>query len=329
MKYKIFSTTLFLVSLYLISCDTETKNKKDQQKKNCFCESEYDLIVDSVTISGTLVMPDSVGTFPVVLIIAGSGPTDRNGNNSVGLKTNAYKMLADSLATHKIACVRFDKRGIAKSYYPQLKEIDLLFETYINDAEKWIAKLKADKRFSKIIVMGHSEGSLIGMISSYEVGSDAFISVSGPALSADSLLIIQLKSQPQKIVEESTKILKSLKAGKKIAVLNSDLMSLFRFSIQPYLISWFKYTPTEEIAKLKIPCLIIQGSHDIQVDYHNAELLKKANPSAELKIIDGMNHILKEAPADTLKNSLTYSNINLELSRNFCSEIITFVNNLK
>jgi len=167
------------------------------------------------------------------------------------------------------------------------------------------------------------------MISSKNIGCDAFISVSGSSISADSLLIIQLSKQSDEIIKESSKIIKSLKSGHKTAVLNSDLMSLFRLSVQPYLISWFKYIPTEEIAKLEIPCLIIQGNTDIQIDYHNSEELQKANPKAELKIIDGMNHILKDAPADTLKNSLTYTDASLELSKDFCKEIIVFLKKIK
>jgi len=329
MKTYIFSTTFLIITIYLSSCNSDIKENTVKIQKNNYYETDYNLDLGTLKISGTLLMPDSLGQYPVVLIIAGSGPTDRNGNNCFGLKTDAYKMLADSLAKHNIASVRFDKRGIAKSYYSNFQESELLFDTYIQDTEKWIEKLKLDKQFTKVIVLGHSEGSLIGMISCKNVGCDAYISVAGPSVSADSLLISQLSKQSKIIVDESAKIIKSLKSGKKTAVLNSDLMSLFRLSVQPYLISWFQYVPTVEIAKLEMPCLIIQGNTDIQIDYHNSEELQKANPKAELKIIDGMNHILKDAPADTLKNSLTYTNASLELSKEFCKEIIAFLDKIK
>ena len=143
-------------------------------------------------IEGTLLFPDSIKIFPVVLIIAGSGPTDRDGNNP-SMTNNSLKMLAESLCKNGIASLRYDKRGIAKSRSAGLNEADLRFENYIDDASAWIDFLAKDKRFSQIIIIGHSEGSLIGMVAAQNKYVDKFISIAGMGESLDITIKKQLK----------------------------------------------------------------------------------------------------------------------------------------
>jgi pimeloyl-ACP methyl ester carboxylesterase len=322
-------SVLYFISAGCNSGKNGNSNSADDSANVYIAVSEdFNLQIDTLTIYGTLALPEKEAPYDVVLIIAGSGPTDRNGNNKMGLSTDAYKMLADTLAYHGFASVRFDKRGIAKSYFKGFSEADLLFDTYVNDAVEWIKKIETDKRFAKIIVLGHSEGSLIGILATNLTGTNAFISVAGPAESADSLIHLQIANQSEELGREVSGYLNTLKNGKQVVVSNTDLWNLFRPSIQPYLISWFKYTPKIEFAKLNIPTLVIQGTTDIQVDFHEAEVLAAANPKSQLKIIEGMNHILKIADADTLKNSLTYTNPNLPLSEEFCLELIKFLKGL-
>ena len=122
----------------------------------------------------------------------------------------------------------------------------------------WVSRLKGDKRFSKVILLGHSEGSLIGIVAAEKIPVDAFISVSGVGRTADQILQEQLQGKlPPQLQAESSDILDSLKAGKTVANVSPSLVSLFRPSVQPYLISWMKYNPAVEIAKLKIPVLIL------------------------------------------------------------------------
>jgi alpha-beta hydrolase superfamily lysophospholipase len=158
------------------------------------------------------------------------------------------------MAKNNIASLRFDKRGIGKSQPAMKSESELLFETYINDVNGWISLMKSDKRFSSIIVLGHSEGSLIGMVAARQSGTDGYISVSGIGKPADILLKEQLEKQlPQQLMDESNKILDSLKNGKKVTKVNPALIALYRPSVQPYMISWLKYDPAREISKLKCP----------------------------------------------------------------------------
>jgi len=282
-------------------------------------------------IQGSLIMPANMpAKCPVVLIIAGSGPTDRDGNNpGIPGANNCYRLVAQGLAEKGIASLRYDKRGIAASKAALKSEADIRFEDYINDATGWVNLLRQDARFGKIIVLGHSEGSLIGMVATNQAHADGFISIAGAGRPAAVLLREQLtKSSPQ-VLPEVESILKSLESGQTVAKVSPDLMQLFHPSVQPYLISWFKYNPAVEIAKLKCPVLIIQGSTDLQVSLQDATLLHQAKPDAQFKVITGMNHVMKTAPADRAANIAAYSDPSLPLAPGLMEGIIAFMNAIK
>jgi hypothetical protein len=287
-------------------------------------ETIVSLKTNNGTLEGTLLVPMQSDNIPVALIIAGSGPTDRNGNNPA-MQNNSLKMLATELLKNGIATLRYDKRGIGRSRNAGNNESDLRFEHYISDAKDWIAWLNKDKRFSKIIVIGHSEGSLLGMVASQENEVDQFVSIAGPGRSADKTIVEQLKSQPPEVLKMSLPIIDKLKQGETVSNVNPVLFSLFRPSVQPYMISWFRYDPPKEIAKLKIPVLIIQGSTDIQVSVEDAKLLAEANQNAELEIITGMNHIFKEATLDPMMNFQTYNQPELPIKPELVKITITFI----
>ncbi|EJL64146.1 alpha/beta hydrolase family protein [Flavobacterium sp. CF136] len=286
-------------------------------------ESDLTLKINSEEIFGTLTAPDLSQKYPVALLISGSGPTDRNGNNVI-MKNNSLKMLAESLAKNGIASLRFDKRGIGASKASAKSEENLRFENYIDDVKSWVDLLKKDNRFSKIIIIGHSEGSLIGMIASGK--ADKFISIAGAGDSADKLIKTQIVSKSNKQVEDLTfPIIDSLKNGNTVKKVDPILNSLFRASIQPYLISWFKYNPQAEIKKLNIPVLIVQGNNDLQVTLKDAESLAQSNKKAELLIVDKMNHIMKIVDSDVQANMASYNNETLPISEVMTNKIVSFI----
>ncbi|MDN5284165.1 MAG: alpha/beta hydrolase [Mucilaginibacter sp.] len=293
-------------------------------------ESPVTLKTFSGSISGTLAIPkNATDKIPVVLIIAGSGPTDRDGNSpKLGLTTNTYKMIANELGKNGFASLRYDKRLVGQSV-SSTKETELRFEDYIDDAVGLINMLNDDQRFSKIIILGHSEGSLVGMMAAYDQPVKAFISVAGAGDSADKIMTEQMKSQPQWIADGFNRMLDSLKRGKTTDNIDPALYSVARPSVQKYLMSWFRYNPIREIKKIKIPILIVQGTTDLQVTVADADKLKKAKSDAVLAIIPGMNHILKEAPADKAKNVATYNEPDLPLKPEFVKAMINFLNKVK
>ncbi|HHZ84278.1 MAG TPA: alpha/beta hydrolase, partial [Gammaproteobacteria bacterium] len=145
------------------------------------------------SVYGTLLLPNTINNH-VALIISGSGPTDRNGNQP-NLVNNSLKMLAESLYSHGIASLRYDKRAIAESKIDNLSESDIRFEHYVQDAAAWSTWLKENDRFNNITIVGHSEGSLVGMLAANEVDIDKFVSLAGPGKSADKVIKEQLGSK--------------------------------------------------------------------------------------------------------------------------------------
>lgn len=289
---------------------------------------EITLETEEGTVYGTLTLPEEATPVPIILFIAGSGPTDRDGNTMLlSGKNNSLKILADSLAQYGCASLRYDKRGVAASKEAVQSEDSLRFEDYVDDAVGWIEQLRQDERFSKVVVFGHSEGSLIGMLAAKEASTTAYISVSGIAQSADSLILEQLANQLEFVKNEAYNIISSLQQGQTEDSVSQAMLSLFRPSVQPYLISWFKYQPAEVIQELTQPVLIIQGTTDLQVKVKEAERLAKAQPNAKLEIINGMNHVLKDAPAEPQANLAAYSNPALPLAEGLVESITSFLAN--
>ena len=290
-------------------------------------EEEITLHTTTGDIHGKLMLPDNCcSPCPVVLIIAGSGPTDMDGNN-ISMKNNSLLYLARELAANGIASVRYDKRGIGKSAAAGAKEADLRFDHYIDDAAMWADKLAGDARFNGVYIAGHSEGSLIGMVAAKRsTAVKGYISIAGCGSPAYEILEKQLQGQPMQIQQESAAICKELCEGRTVEQVPFYLASLYRQSVQPYLISWFAYNPAVEIAKLDIPALILQGDKDIQVGTEEAEKLHAAYPTGTLYIIKEMNHVLKQCNTMNTKEQMkTYSNPTLPINSELVSHIVKFI----
>ena len=197
-------------------------------------ESPVTLSTATGDIKGRLLLPANATTCPVVLLIAGSGPTDMDGNNPM-MKNNSLKFLAEGLAQKGIASLRFDKRGIAGSAAAGKEESKLRFEDYVNDVTGWIDFLAKDKRFTGITVAGHSEGSLIGMLACQSRPKvKSFISIAGAGSPAYEIIEKQVAAQmmPESIRKEVADINRSLRNGKEVAQVPAYLQALFRPSVQ-------------------------------------------------------------------------------------------------
>ncbi len=321
---------IIILGILFTSCQKSGQKTTKSQQPAYLIQTGVSIPIDQGKhkLYGTLTLPKGVQHPPVVLIIAGSGPTDRDGNQPK-MKSNIYKILADSLARNGIASLRYDKRGIGQSKIENLDESKLRFEMYADDAAAWIHWLKNQHHFSKIAVLGHSEGSLLGILAIEKEPADVFISVAGPGRPIDVILKEQLAEQSPELALEAQPVIDSLKAGYTVKNIPKKLRVLFRPSIQPYLISWMKYDPAREIAKLDIPVLIIQGTTDLQVKTEDAKILADSAKNAKLVIIDGMNHVFRNAPKSRLKNILTYTNPNMPISGEFVESVVSFIKNAK
>ncbi|MBO1541961.1 alpha/beta fold hydrolase [Pseudomonas sp. OA65] len=278
---------------------------------------------------GSLLLPKSDTPVPVVLIISGSGPTDRDGNNPEGGRNDSLKRLAWVLARHNIASVRYDKRGVAASLAATPDERNLSVEAYVADTVAWSRKLAADPRLGPLILLGHSEGALIASLAAPQANAAAVISLSGSARPIDQVLRQQLSNRlPPPLMLRSNELLDSLKAGRLDNNVPTQLQVIFRPSVQPYLISLFRQDPARAFAALKMPALIIQGSNDIQVSVDDARQLKAAKPDAELALIEGMNHVMRIVPNDVKRQLASYKDPNLPLAAEVGTRILRFIDSL-
>ncbi|MEO8564313.1 MAG: alpha/beta fold hydrolase [bacterium] len=279
-------------------------------------------------LAGTLLVPRASTPMPVVLLIAGSGPTDRDGNGP-GFTPGSLRQLAESLAARQIATLRFDKRVVGGSLSAMLPEAQLSFELLAEDVAAWLRQLAGDRRFSPVIVAGHSEGALLGLLAMRQAPAAGYVSIAGPARPADEVVHDQLARQlPAPLLAEADSIMVRLKRGEKVDSVPTMLASLFRPSVQPYLMSWFKYSGREELARLSTPCLIVQGAHDLQVAPMEADLLEKANARCRVARIPTMNHVLKETPADMAGQLASYRAPDAPLAPGLVEAIAEFVKSI-
>ena len=273
-------------------------------------------------IDGTLLTPNNVIKPNLAIIIAGSGPTDRDGNQNF-LKNNSLKKLAVNLTNNNIATYRYDKR-IVKQLKSNNLDKNIIFDHFVTDAKSVIDYFKSTKNFNKIYVIGHSQGSLVGMLAAKD-RADGFISLAGAGQSIDQVIIEQVNKTAPNFTEDTKRIFKTLKEGKTTTDYPMALSSIFNIEIQKFMINWMKYNPTEVLSTLNIPILVINGTKDLQVSETEAKLLKEANKDATLKIIENMNHVLVTIEGDDLENSKSYAETQRPIAEGLIDTITNFI----
>lgn len=289
--------------------------------------SAESLRVGDAVLRGTLLRPAGDAGVPVALIIAGSGPTDRDGNSAIlPGKNNSLKMLAEGLAAQGIASLRFDKRGIAQSSVGVGTESDLTFDTFVDDAVAWGERLGADNRFSQVAVVGHSEGGLIGILAGPRIPAAKVVSVAGLGRPAGVVLREQLGRQlTGDLLATSDSIITALERGTMVSDVPPVLQVLFRPSVQPYLVSFLAVDPAAAVAKLSVPVLVIHGTTDEQIARADADALAGASPRAELRVFEGMSHVLKPAPPGLQQQVAAYTDSTLALASGLVDTIAAFI----
>lgn len=287
--------------------------------------AEKQVSIDKFT-DGTLLIPEQVENMPLVIFIQGSGPTNRDGNQPM-MKNNGIKKMSRELAKNGIASFRFDKR-IFKMNKLRIQEEDLRFEDFVTDVKSIVEHFAADESYEKIIVAGHSEGSLIGILAAQEPGVDAFISLAGAGRTIDAIVVEQLAKQSKELSENAANAFAEISEHGSTENYSQYLESIFRPSVQPYVNSWMKYDPALEIALLEIPVLIVGGNRDLQVDTADAEILQIANPSAEVVILEKMNHIFREINGDELENTKAYNEPDRPLHPDLIPTLVEFIKSI-
>jgi uncharacterized protein len=265
---------------------------------------------------------------PVVLIVPGSGPTDRDGNNPMGVSANSYKLLAEALAADRISTVRVDKRGMfgsATAGDPNAVTV----AAYANDYRAWIDAIRAETGRKCVWLLGHSEGALMASAAA-EGRKDVcgLILVAGMGRKFGDVLREQLRANPANapLLDQAFAAISELEAGRHVdtSAMHPALLPLFAPTVQDFLISMMAIDPVEAVRRARRKTLIVQGTADLQITLEDARLLDKA-PRTTLRTITGMNHILKDAPGDRAANLATYSSPDLPLAPRIAGVIEDFI----
>jgi pimeloyl-ACP methyl ester carboxylesterase len=289
-------------------------------------EHEVSLPGQPAALAGTLTLPPGEGRVPGVLIIAGSGPVDRNGNLP-GMLNDSLRRLAEGLSGCGVASLRADKRGIGMSAAAGYEESELRLDGYVQDAVRWAVFLRAQPRISGVGLIGHSEGALIASIAAQSAGANRLVLLAGPGRRVSDLLRAQLRDIDMAPVlrRRAEAAIVSLEHGEDVPNPPAGLAALFRESVQPYLISLFARDPVSELARSAMPALVVQGTTDLQVSVADAQRLAHARAGVTLDVIDGMNHILRAAPAERTANLATYTSPELPLMPGLVARICGFL----
>ena len=304
--------TRFILAFLFISFNL---NSQDYQ----FSERQLSI---NQHVDGTLLVPSDVEQPHLVILIAGSGPTDRDGNQNF-LQTNCLKKIAHALGNNGIASFRYDKR-IVKQIRKGDVDKDIMFDDFVEDAKSVVQYFRPSDAFGSLIILGHSQGSLVGMLAADE-GVDAFISVAGAGKSIDKVILEQIERTAPMFVEDSERVLSILRKNETTDDFPMALQSLFNLDVQPFMSNWISYNPAEIIKTLSIPVLVINGTKDLQVNVEEAEILHEAAWNSELVIIESMNHILVTIEGGDLENSKSYNEPYRKLSPELVQSIVNFV----
>jgi len=279
-------------------------------------------------LSGAMLRPGASSA--AILIIPGSGPTDRDGNNRLGVKGSPYKLLAEGLARRGVTTVRVDKRGMFGSSGAAADANAVTISDYAGDVHAWVKVIREQAKVPCVWVAGHSEGGLVALASSRNPdGLCGLILLAAPGRPVGQVLReqLQLALGGGPMLQQATSAIRALEAGRHPDVysLHPTLQQLFDPSLQGFLISMFSYDPARLIADFHKPVLILQGERDLQISVADAKRLKQAAPAAKLVLLPDANHFFKVVKsADKAANAEAYSKL-VPLAPHIADEIADFV----
>lgn len=268
---------------------------------------------------------------PVVLMIPGSGPTDRDGNSPLGVNAGTYRLLAESLGAGGISTVRIDKRGTFGSVGAVIDANAVTIDDYVDDTRSWINSIRNTTNASCVWILGHSEGGLVALAAAQAEDSICgLILLAAPGRPLGDVLKEQLHANPanRPFLAAADAAIDALVDGRRVddADLPDPIKPLFANALQGFLISVFSLNPAELAGRVSVPILVVQGEEDIQVSMRDAEALAAATPLAHLLRLPGTNHVFKAvSPKDAAANIKTYADPSLPLAPGVAKAIRKFI----
>ena len=273
-------------------------------------------------IDAVLTVPPDVERPAVALLIAGSGPTDRDGNGP-GINPATLKKLAEQLAARKIATLRYDKRG-AGGWKPEFgKPQDFRFRNYVDDAVALTNHLRDSGKFSKLVLVGHSEGGLVAILTARRTPVDRLVLLATTARRQGDLLKAQLEGTiPPEVFKPIANAIDAIMAGQIVDPTPPGLS--LPPPMQPAFASAFAEDPIAPLTLIEQPTLIIGGGRDRQVARLDFNGLAAARPAAKLLWLENMNHVLVDV-ADEADDLAAYNQPERALNSAMIDTIAAFV----
>ena len=275
---------------------------------------------DSATLAGTLTWPVGYDKKTkkkpvVVLFVTGSGQENRD-EEIFGHKP--FFVIADYLARQGIASLRYDDRATGQSVGGDV--VNATSEDFARDAEAGLDFLRNMKTFSKVGIIGHSEGGLIAFILGAQKKTDFIVSLAGPGVKGDTLSVVQ-----------SNRMLELSGVDPKLTV--KMTVKKLRQDPQFQKLRWyqwfFDYDPSDNIRKTRCPVFALNGDHDCQViSSQNLTAIKQLLPKSKKNLIKeypGLNHLFQHCTTGLLTE---YGQIEETISPEVLSDIAAWMNKI-
>jgi pimeloyl-ACP methyl ester carboxylesterase len=274
-------------------------------------------------IDAVLTIPPDVERPPIALLIAGSGSTDHDGNGPQA-KPATLKKLSEQLVARNIATLRYDKRG-AGGWKPEFgKPEDFRFKDFVDDAAALVNYLRSSGKFSRLVVVGHSEGGLVAMLTARKIPVDRLVLLVTAARRQGDLVKAQLerKQLPPDVLEPIINAIDAIMAGQIVDPPPKGLA--IAPSMQPGIASAFIENPMDPLKSIDRPVLIIGGGRDLQVARLDFIALSAAAPVAKSLWLPEMNHVLVDA-GDNDDNLAAYNQPERALDATLIDAVAAFI----